>query len=504
MHEIVTLQLGHRSNHLATHFWNTQESYFTYAANEESPVDHDIHFRPGIGADGADTFTPRTVIYDLKGGFGSLKKVNALYESRASASDTMPQGVWDGPTALQKQMQIEESLYVRSLNEGVQPPRLSSETVRYWSDFNRLFYHPRSIIQLDEYELNSSLTPFETWQTGEELFDSLDREHDLLDRDLRPFIEECDQMQGLQVIADVDNAWGGFTGRYMDRLCDEYGKNSIWIWGLEDGQRGNQVKQRSKMVNTARAYQSIAAKSSVYIPMLDPPRTPGRLSLNRSSEWHTSALLSGAMESVTLPSRMRPIGGQRSTYSEMEGTLDTTGRQRIATLHLSKLDSEAPGNRGEPSSPPLDRRLPNQEHVGIQGSIDEGNEVQETSACLTRPEMDLSLDPGNMTLKPRTKTRRDFGQVNVLRARYHTALEFPLLDSYPTIWPETGDSDTIAVQAVLSTSSDMADRLRVLATTVGRAIGVEERETLKNDLGEMAEGYREGWDSGSDADTDDD
>jgi hypothetical protein len=43
-------------------------------------VDHDIHFRPGIGADGTETFTPRTLIYDLKGGFGSLRKINALYE----------------------------------------------------------------------------------------------------------------------------------------------------------------------------------------------------------------------------------------------------------------------------------------------------------------------------------------------------------------------------------------------------------------------------------------
>jgi hypothetical protein len=97
MHEIITLQLGQRANYLATHFWNTQvgkpsshsshpclpspqESYFTYSSDQESLVNHDIHFRPGIGADGTETFTPRTLIYDLKGGFGSLKKINALYE----------------------------------------------------------------------------------------------------------------------------------------------------------------------------------------------------------------------------------------------------------------------------------------------------------------------------------------------------------------------------------------------------------------------------------------
>ena len=108
MHEIVTLQLGQRANYLATHFWNLQvwiimkepeprlisdqESYFTYQEGEESPVDHDVHFRPGVGADGSETYTPRTVIYDLKGGFGTLRKTNALYEL---SEDFNPgQGLW--------------------------------------------------------------------------------------------------------------------------------------------------------------------------------------------------------------------------------------------------------------------------------------------------------------------------------------------------------------------------------------------------------------------------
>lgn len=93
MREIITLQLGHLSNYTATHFWNTQESYFTYDANETSLVDHNVHWRQGLGTDGSDTFLPRTVIYDLKGGFGSLKKINALYESEAD-HDATATGLW--------------------------------------------------------------------------------------------------------------------------------------------------------------------------------------------------------------------------------------------------------------------------------------------------------------------------------------------------------------------------------------------------------------------------
>jgi Misato Segment II tubulin-like domain len=69
-----------------------KESYFTYSENEQPAVDHDVHFRSGIGADGSETFTPRTVIYDLKGGFGSLRQYNALYE--LSEENPMPNRLW--------------------------------------------------------------------------------------------------------------------------------------------------------------------------------------------------------------------------------------------------------------------------------------------------------------------------------------------------------------------------------------------------------------------------
>lgn len=189
---------------------------------------------------------PRTVVYDLKGGFGSLKKLNALYDV---ADDTNNNGVqqnaaasssslWGGRTVVQKSAPIAPSEYQQSLDAGLEPPQLTTETVRYWSDFNRVFYHPRSIVQLNEYELNSSLVPFERWETGEELFASLDKEHDIVDRDLRPFVEEADQMQGVQIMATLDDAWGGFASRYAERLRDEYGKTMIWVWGLQEGFQG--------------------------------------------------------------------------------------------------------------------------------------------------------------------------------------------------------------------------------------------------------------------------
>jgi Tubulin domain len=84
--------------------------------------------------------------------------------------------------------------------------------------------------------------PFESWVAGQELFQNLDKEVDLLDRDLRPFAEECDQLQGFQIFSGTDNAWGGFLASYLDNLRDEFGKTSIWVWGLEAGQRVSKVR----------------------------------------------------------------------------------------------------------------------------------------------------------------------------------------------------------------------------------------------------------------------
>lgn len=113
--------------------------------------------------------------------------------------------------------------------------------MRYWSDYARIYHHPRSLIQLPDLALGDRLLPFENWDLGTELFENLDREHDLLDRDLRPWVEECDQLQGFQVFAGADDAWGGFAARWVERMGDEYGRKSVWIWGMEGGARGARV-----------------------------------------------------------------------------------------------------------------------------------------------------------------------------------------------------------------------------------------------------------------------
>ena len=212
-------------------------------------MNHDIHFRPGRGSDGSDTFTPRTVIYDFKTNFGTLKRLNELYD--VSENQRAEGGTWyGGRSVTQRQPQLPQNDFLRSLNDGGASARLSTSSVQFWSDFNRVYYHPRSLIQIYETDLGLEQRAFDSWEHGEELFQALDRQEELVDRDVRPFVEECDQMQGIQLITSVGDGWSGFSYKYLDRLRDDLGKIPIWTWALDS------PKELLKKVSSLRTYSS--------------------------------------------------------------------------------------------------------------------------------------------------------------------------------------------------------------------------------------------------------
>lgn len=160
MHEILTIQLGHSANHIATHFWNAQvsktvpwlyanvappqplprpdqaltdrseESYFTYSTDSPSPVDHDILFRPGLTHAGEETYTPRTLIYDLKGGFGSLRRSGGLYDDSDAENANPENGVWYG-TCNHMLPLLRRPLRPNSVNRLTAPPGRTGRADQY-------------------------------------------------------------------------------------------------------------------------------------------------------------------------------------------------------------------------------------------------------------------------------------------------------------------------------------------------------------------------------------
>jgi hypothetical protein len=61
MREIITLQFGHAANHVGTHFWNSLE--------HDEDCNNSVLF-----SETPSSSTPRLIILDKKGAFGSLAK----------------------------------------------------------------------------------------------------------------------------------------------------------------------------------------------------------------------------------------------------------------------------------------------------------------------------------------------------------------------------------------------------------------------------------------------
>lgn len=92
----------------------------------------------------------------------------------------------------------------------------------------------------------------------------------------------------------------------------------------------------------------------------------------------------------------------------------------------------------------------------------------------------------------------------MVSARYRQSLLFPLLDTFPGIYATLGKNlEGVTVDSSLSTTPEVGAWVKALRQVVLNAVGREEREALSNGLGEIAEGYEEGWDGVSDDDSDD-
>ena len=101
-----------------------------------------------------------------------------------------------------------------------------------------------------------------------------------------------------------------------------------------------QTKQILRLTNAARTLNEMSTHASMYIPMSIPARLPQYIQLDHDSQWQISALLSAALETMTLPSRLKPGDSKRGFLSDMEAALNVNGNQRIAQLQFGVLEPD--------------------------------------------------------------------------------------------------------------------------------------------------------------------
>ena len=238
-----------------------------------------------------------------------------------------------------------------------------------------------------------------------------------------------------------------------------------------------------------------------------PSNLPDYVNLDKTSEWYTSALLCSAMESVTLPTRIRPNGGQKGSMALLEAALNTTGNQTIFELRSSVQRQPETQVNGYANG-----HAPNQPEVLIQ----EDTEVEILASDFDIAYADRLAFSGDhkfgqveihrhsiRNVVPDnifgTVTPRQMEDEETIVAKFDARSPFPLLDTFPdTLFPLNG-ATSLDIRAGLVTTSQTKHRVLDIRNMTSRAIGVDEREAMYNDLTEVANSYTHGWDSGSDS-----
>lgn len=283
-----------------------------------------------------------------------------------------------------------------------------------------------------------------------------------------------------------------------------------------------------QILNSSRSLSAIAPNSSVYVPIPSDARNePPYLRVDRTA-WQTSALQAAAIESYTLPSRLRPVDGRRFMLGDMEMAINRDGMRRIAELELSATDPSELSASTNNGTVQRDSRMTNGANdnfsdskanterydirlfgsrLGTQAHTVNGHangrdhifgRVESLRGDWKSPD---EIEESNIAARDRFASS---GDTTVLR--YQTDLLFPILSSFPKVFDiRTSDQNGVAIRAALSTNTGVSKRLESLEQIVRRSIGisVDERTTVSEGLKTMAEEYVEGWDSDMGSDDDD-
>ncbi|XP_072493924.1 protein misato homolog 1 isoform X2 [Notamacropus eugenii] len=348
--EVLTLQLGHFAGFVGAHWWNQQDAALGRLAGvKELPVPKelpgelcpDVLYRAGQTLHGQETYTPRLILMDLKGSLNSLKQEGGLYQDKHLDAAI----AWQGKLTTHKEELQAKNPFLQNLlsAEGVMssdgvwrvqafpngkgiPPLTKAfphtpkslippeGSIKVWSDFLHVQLHPRSICIIQKYNHDGEAGRLEGFGQGESLLREPTYLEELEDR-LHFYVEECDYLQGFQILCDLHDGFSGLGAKATELLQDEYAGRGILTWGLLPGPYtlGEPQKNFYRLFNTALGLVNMAAHSSLVCPLSlggglglrpEPPVTFPHLRYDVTLPYHSSALLATALDTITVPYRL--------------------------------------------------------------------------------------------------------------------------------------------------------------------------------------------------------
>lgn len=255
------------------------------------------------------TFTPRLILVDKKENIVNVPLLTEAPRNYSSVSNEVKQ------ISVQEQNIPEKHEFIRDLEQIDQGERIDftqkdynfDGTVRTWCDYLRTRYHPRSVCTFGKNQ------PTDYFHNGIDIFNCLE---DNLSEKIRCYMEECDNLQGFQIIADATDGFGGLASLALIHLNDEYSSKSIFsipVIGnkLENSAPLDDIKHT---INIMLTYQKLSEDSGLVVPLgtnvsawrkLGPPTMFPNIIYNPAISYHTSAIIASFLDTMTLKYRLR-------------------------------------------------------------------------------------------------------------------------------------------------------------------------------------------------------
>ncbi|EGI70724.1 PREDICTED: protein misato [Acromyrmex echinatior] len=481
--EILTIQLGHYSNFIGTHWWNLQESNFTYDPKNPSEINHDVLYKEGENMRKQITFTPRLLIADLKGAIGYLSEQGSLYDTE---SDN--QLLWDSTKLeITNAEPSPRTPFIQNLNEldgAVDSENFNFESdVKSWVDYLSPQFHPRTVTVIKQYLHNCTQRPFNIFTYGRDLW-STEQFFDNFTDKIRLYIEECDLMQGFQVLMDSVDGFAGLGASCVQHLRDEYGKSILAFPCLDFNNAEPSASDLVKVVNTALCWQHIGENSSLYSPLscgqVDWPfgadsRKFENITYSPELKYHSSAILATALDTLSL--RYRTKKYPSASLSDLCADLNKLGRKAAATslslpfpmkmkMDLIDVLDEFEGSLWTSLTPSCDIPMDNNmQSIALRGISEDRikRPIHEASKQISKPAYRCSSVHEMMTLYLACTCHASATYLSNIEAPLKITLPYPKIfnnnvtkDGNIASWPVGTDVNSIAVMAGMHSGSNVA------------------------------------------------
>ncbi|KAJ1950859.1 mtDNA inheritance, partitioning of the mitochondrial organelle, partial [Linderina macrospora] len=255
MHEVITLQFGENANYVGTHYWNMQQQKL-----DDPDLSADIMFHETASTRGPTQRTPRVLVFDTSKNFGSLD-TGDNYEEKDNGQQTAAS--WDGQTDTYHTQQHQKSEFQHDRSVEIEP-----REIRFWSDFGEVRYDSHSLHPVSGIAHGNSLGEMNTFHEGLDVIEGEDRADDVLDGEFRRFAEDCDCLQGFQVMADMYGGFAGYGSGYLVRIRDEYPKKSIMLYSI--GNTTVEDMDTGRRMDAAVSLATNLENVSMYVPVSVP------------------------------------------------------------------------------------------------------------------------------------------------------------------------------------------------------------------------------------------